>query len=72
MKEETKKKDDEESEYVTVIIWKNNEQLSNGFGCSFNIMVPSGYGLGIFRRLVYSGCKAIGHKEFLSLRLECG
>ena len=36
------------------------------------MMVPPGYGIGIFRRLVYSGCKAIGHKEYLSIKLECG
>ena len=35
-------------------------------------MVPPGYGLNVFRRLIYSGCKAIGHKEYLSIMLECG
>jgi hypothetical protein len=46
--------------------------MSNGFGNSFSIMVPPGYGIGMFRRLVYSGCKPIGHKEYLSIKLECG
>ena len=35
------------------------------------LYVPEGYGLGIFRRLVYSGCKAIGEREHLKLMLEC-
>jgi len=34
-------------------------------------MVPEGYGLGLLRRLVYSGCKAIGEREYLKLSLEC-
>lgn len=46
--------------------------MTNGFGSSFQVLVPPGYGLSLFRRLVYSGCKPIGHKEYLSLKLECG
>jgi hypothetical protein len=34
--------------------------------------VPEGYGLGIWRRMVYSGCKAIGEREYLKLSMECG
>jgi hypothetical protein len=30
----------EEKDYVTVIIYKNSDHCQNGFGCSFNIMVP--------------------------------
>ncbi len=62
----------EEGETVTVIVVKNPDMMPNGFGQSYSVIVPTGYGLGIFRRLVYSGCKAIGHKEYLSLMLECG
>jgi hypothetical protein len=35
-------------------------------------MVPEGYGLGIWRRMVYSGCKAIAKREHLKLMMECG
>jgi hypothetical protein len=28
--------------------------------------------MGLWRRLVYSGCKAIGEREYLKLMLECG
>ena len=35
------------------------------------LYVPEGYGLGTLRRLVYSGCKAIGEREHLKLMLEC-
>ena len=62
----------EDRDFVTVIIFKNEDQTNHGFGCSFNVIVPPGYGLGIFKRLVYSGCKPIGHREFLSLKLEAG
>lgn len=53
-----------ERDYITVIVYKNNNGHNNGFGQSFNILIPEGYGLNIFRRLVYSGCKAIGYKEY--------
>ena len=66
------KREDMESDAVSVIIIKNEGSMSNGFGTSFTIMVPPGYGIGTFRRLVYSGCKPIGHTEFLSIKLECG
>ena len=36
-----------------------------------SLYVPEGYGLSILRRLVYSGCKAIGERELLKLMLEC-
>ena len=62
----------EELPFVTVILWKNDKELSNGFASSFQLLIPEGYGLTLFRRLVYSGCKPIGHKEYLSLMLECG
>ena len=35
------------------------------------LIVPEGYGLGLLRRLVYSGCKAIGEREYLKLMMEC-
>lgn len=59
-------------EFVTVMIIKNEGSLSQGFGTSYSIIVPPGYGLGLFKRFVYSGCKPIGHKEYLSIMLECG
>jgi hypothetical protein len=62
MKEEVKRKDEAESDVVSVMIVKNDESMNNGFGQSFTIMVPPGYGISVFRRLVYSGCKSIGHK----------
>jgi hypothetical protein len=55
------KKEEAESDAVTVIIVKSEDSMSNGFGNSFTVMVPPGYGIGTFRRLVYSGCKPIGH-----------
>ena len=72
MKEEVKRKDEAESDVVSVMIVKNDESMNNGFGQSFTIMVPPGYGISVFRRLVYSGCKSIGHKEYRSIKLECG
>ena len=72
MKEEVKRKDEAESDVVSVLIIKNDESMNNGFGQSFTIMIPPGYGIGVFRRLVYSGCKTIGHKEYRSIKLECG
>jgi hypothetical protein len=67
-----KKSKGEEEGVVTVMIVKNQSLMPNNFGQSYSVIVPPGYGLGIFKRLVYSGCKAIGHKEFLSIMLECG
>ena len=65
--------EDVEKEYLTVLIVKGNDtQYTNGFGASFQIITPEGYGLNLFRRLVYSGCKPIGHREFLSIKLEVG
>jgi hypothetical protein len=55
-----------------VLIVKNPCLMPSGFGQSYTVMVPPGYGLNVFRRLIYSGCKAIGHKEYLSIMLECG
>jgi hypothetical protein len=72
MKEEVKRKDETESDVVTVLVIKNDESMNNGFGQSFTIMIPAGYGISVFRRLVYSGCKSIGHKEYRSIKLECG
>ena len=72
MKEEVKRKDETESDVVSVLIVKNDESMNNGFGQAFTIMVPPGYGISVFRRLVYSGCKSIGHKEYRSIKLECG
>ncbi|CDW89507.1 ribonucleases p mrp protein subunit pop1 containing protein [Stylonychia lemnae] len=68
-----KMKDETESEtldYTTVIIYKNQYQLSNNFGASFQILIPQGYGLNLLRRFVYSGCKPIGLKEYLAINME--
>ena len=35
------------------------------------LLVPEGYALGLLRRFVYSGCKAIGEREYLKLMMEC-
>lgn len=60
------------AEAVTVFVAKNAALLNNGLGMSYCIFVPEGYGMGLWRRLVYSGCKAIGEREYLKLMLECG
>lgn len=59
-----------EQDKVTVIIIKSDGELKNGFGASYRVLVPKGYGLSIFKRFVYSGCKPMGHREYLSLKLE--
>ena len=55
-----------------MFVCKNASLLNNGLGQSYCIMVPEGYGLGIWRRMVYSGCKAIAEREHLKLMMECG
>ena len=50
---------------------KHPSLLSNGLGQAMSLYVPEGNGLSILRRLVYSGCKAIGERELLKLMLEC-
>ena len=56
---------------TSVLLVKHASLLANGLGQAFTIYVPEGYGLGFLRRLVYSGCKAIGERELLKLMLEC-
>jgi len=46
--------------------------MANGFGNSYSLIVPHGYGLPVLRRLVYAGCKAIGRKELDNIRFEAG
>ena len=58
-------------ETTSIILVKHASLLSNGLGQSMSIYVPEGYGLSMLRRLVYSGCKAIGERELLKLMLEC-
>ena len=58
-------------EKTSIILVKHKSLLSNGLGQAISIYVPEGYGLSILRRLVYSGCKAIGERELLKLMLEC-
>jgi glycine cleavage system aminomethyltransferase T len=64
--------DEPASEIVTIFIAKNPAPLANGLGQSFTVIAPEGYGMGIWRRLVYSGCKAIGEREYSKLMMECG
>jgi len=69
-------KDDVEMEALTdestsVVLVKHASLLSNGLGQAVTLIVPEGHGLGLMRRLVYSGCKAIGEREYLKLMLEC-
>ena len=56
---------------TSVLLVKHASLLANGLGQAFTLYVPEGYGLGLLRRLVYSGCKAIGERELLKLMLEC-
>ena len=61
----------EEADSVSVILVKHQSLLANGLGQAVTLYVPEGYGLGLLRRLVYSGCKAIGEREYLKLMMEC-
>ena len=63
--------DVEDLKVTSVCIVKHQSLLSNGLGQSFTILVPEGYGLSLLRKLVYSGCKAIGEREHLKLMMEC-
>ena len=56
---------------TSVFLIKHPSLLSNGLGQAMTLYVPEGYGLSLLRRLVYSGCKAIGERELLKLMLEC-
>jgi hypothetical protein len=62
---------DGENDLVTIYIVKNPPLLSNGLGQSFCVIAPEGYGMDLWRRLIYSGCKAIGEREHLKLMMEC-
>ena len=57
---------------TSVMLVKHASLLQNGIGQAFTLYVPEGYGLALLRRLVYSGCKAIGEREYCKLMLECG
>lgn len=56
---------------ISVFLVKHPSLLSNGLGQAMTLYVPEGFGLALLRRLVYSGCKAIGERELLKLMLEC-
>ena len=62
--------DDEGSSEVTLILVKLPAMTASGFGTRFQLLVPPGYALSTFRRLVYSGCRAIALRENLSICLE--
>jgi hypothetical protein len=55
---------------ITIFIVKLKAAAS-GLGQSYKVIVPSGYGLNLWRRFVYSGCKPIAEREELKLLLEC-
>ena len=60
-----------EDDSMTIIIFKDPSYgLTNGFGNQYNILIPEGYGLNLWRRFIYSGCKFIGLSEYESLTLE--
>ena len=46
--------------------------MKSGFGTQYQLIAPEGFGQQLLRRLVYSGCRAIGLKEYLAIRLESG
>lgn len=63
---------EEDAESVTLILVKLPALTSSGFGTRYQLIAPEGYGLNLLRRFIYSGCKAIGIKETLSIHLEAG
>lgn len=62
--------DEEGGSQVTLILVKLPAMTDSGFGTRFLLLVPPGYALSCFRRLVYSGCRAIALKEYLSICME--
>ena len=71
-KEDAEIEVEEENRSVTVILIKLPDMTANGYGTRFQLLVPQGYGLNVLRRFVYSGCKAIGIKEYLAIHMEAG
>jgi len=67
--------DDEEMsevpDTVTIVLIKLKTLRPDGFGQQFQLLVPEGFGQQTFRRLNYSGCKAVGLREYLAINLEC-
>mmetsp|Transcript_5445 Transcript_5445/g.9196 ORF Transcript_5445/g.9196 Transcript_5445/m.9196 type:complete len:132 (+) Transcript_5445:1700-2095(+) len=61
-----------EEQFVTLILLKLPQISKSGFGQRFRLIVPEGFGLQTLRRLVYSGSRAIGLNEYLSIMSECG
>ena len=61
----------DEVDSTSLVLVKHASLLQNGLGQSLSLYVPEGYGLSLLRRLVYSGCKAIGERELLKLSMEC-
>lgn len=59
-------------EVLTLILIKMPTLLQNGFGTQYQILIPEGFGIQTFRRLVYSGCRAIAVKEQMAIHMECG
>ena len=62
----------DENEVVSIIVVKHQALTEKGFGLSYSIFSPLGYSLNLFRRLIYSGCKAIAIKELMAIHLEAG
>ena len=46
--------------FITVILKRMQNMTTSGFGTRYQLIVGEGYGLNLFRRFIYSGCKAIG------------
>ena len=63
--------DEQDSEYVSILLVKCPNLTQNGFGTRYQLLVPEGYGQQVLRRMVYSGCRAIALKEYLAINLEC-
>ena len=64
--------DEENCEPVTIMLIKLPNLTKSGFGTRYQLIVPEGFGQQVLRRLVYSGCRAIAIKEYLSINLEAG
>lgn len=64
--------DKEQSNIVTLILIRLPSICTNGFGTQYQLIAPEGFGQQVLRRLVYSGCKAIGIRELASIHFEAG
>lgn len=71
--EEAKSPDPLPPKWIKVLISRRRTlDPKTGFGTTYSLLAPGGYGLAILRRLQYSGCKAIALREWLSIHMESG